>query len=25
VGDYVTWLVVGAALLGGLFAMTLTT
>jgi multicomponent Na+:H+ antiporter subunit D len=25
VGDYVTWLVVGAALLGGLFAVTLTT
>jgi hypothetical protein len=25
VGDYVTWLVAGAALLGGLFAVTLTT
>jgi hypothetical protein len=25
VGDYVTWLVAGAALLGGLFALTLTT
>jgi hypothetical protein len=25
VGDYVTWLVVGTALLGGLFAVTLTT
>jgi hypothetical protein len=25
VGDYVTWLVAGAAVLGGLFAATLTT
>ena len=25
VGDYVTWLVAGAAVLGGVFALTLTT